>query len=141
MADKCGVSLWLQFSQVWVNATDSLTQEEAVMEAIYTKGPMTVSVNAEGEDWRFYKAGIYNNTRCSPKLKKLDHAVVVSGCVPVTTSFTWQCDFLCSCHVSLSTSFNGIVGGTNELLASSVECHALPVKLKRLGCFYKTSSV
>ncbi|CAL8460756.1 g287 [Coccomyxa elongata] len=68
-----------KFSQVWVNATDSLTQEEAVMEAIYTKGPMTVSVNAEGEDWRFYKAGIYNNTRCSPKLKKLDHAVVVSG--------------------------------------------------------------
>jgi hypothetical protein len=69
----------LQFSQVWVNATDSLTQEEAVMEAIYTKGPMTVSVNAEGEDWRFYKSGVYNNTRCSPKLKALDHAVVVSG--------------------------------------------------------------
>jgi hypothetical protein len=71
---------WLQFSQVWVNATDTLTQEEAVMEAIYTKGPMTVSVNAEGEDWRFYKTGVYNNTRCSPKLKKLDHAVVLSGC-------------------------------------------------------------
>jgi hypothetical protein len=50
------------------------------MEAIYTKGPMTVSVNAEGEDWRFYKSGIYNNTACSPKLKRLDHAVVVSGC-------------------------------------------------------------
>ena len=71
----------LQFSQVWVNATDELSQEEAVMEAIYTKGPMTVSVNAEGEDWRFYKSGVYNNTRCSPKLKALDHAVVVSGWV------------------------------------------------------------
>ncbi|EIE25566.1 cysteine proteinase [Coccomyxa subellipsoidea C-169] len=68
-----------KFSQVWVNATDELSQEEAVMEAIYTKGPMTVSVNAEGEDWRFYKSGVYNNTRCSPKLKALDHAVVVSG--------------------------------------------------------------
>ena len=50
------------------------------MEAIYTKGPMTVSVNAEAEDWRFYKSGIYHNTQCSPKLKRLDHAVVVSGC-------------------------------------------------------------
>ena len=51
------------------------------MEAIYTRGPMTVSVNAEGEDWRFYRSGVYNNTACSPKLKRLDHAVVVSGCV------------------------------------------------------------
>jgi hypothetical protein len=37
-----------QFSQVWVNATETHTQEQAVMEAILTKGPMTVSVNAEG---------------------------------------------------------------------------------------------
>ncbi len=36
-----------QFSQVWVNATETHTQEQAVMEAILTKGPMTVSVNAE----------------------------------------------------------------------------------------------
>ena len=78
-----------------MNATDSLTQEEAVMEAIYTKGPMTVSVNAEGEDWRFYKAGIYNNTRCSPKLKRLDHAVVVSGCAPLTASSIWRRCLLC----------------------------------------------
>ncbi len=56
------------------------------MEAIYTRGPMTVSVNAEGEDWRFYKAGVYNNTACSPKLKRLDHAVVVSGCVRLCRS-------------------------------------------------------
>ena len=69
----------LQFTQVWVNATRTLTQEEAVMEAIFTKGPMTVSVNAEPEDWRFYKSGVYVNKQCSPKLKKLDHAVIVSG--------------------------------------------------------------
>ena len=36
-----------QFSQVWVNATETHTQEQAVMDAILTKGPMTVSVNAE----------------------------------------------------------------------------------------------
>ena len=36
-----------QFSQVWVNATETHKEEEAVFEAILTKGPMTVSVNAE----------------------------------------------------------------------------------------------
>ena len=51
------------------------------MEAIFTRGPMTVSVNAEPEDWRFYKSGVYVNKACSPKLKKLDHAVIVSGLV------------------------------------------------------------
>ena len=71
----------MQFTQVWVNVTESLTQEEAVMEAISTRGPMTVSVNAEPEDWRFYKSGVYVNKACSPKLKKLDHAVIVSGWV------------------------------------------------------------
>ena len=30
-----------------MNATETHTQEQAVMEAILTKGPMTVSVNAE----------------------------------------------------------------------------------------------
>ena len=73
------ISVALQFTQVWVNATKTMTQEEAVMEALFTKGPMTVSVNAEPEDWRFYKSGIYVNKQCSPKLKKLDHAVIVSG--------------------------------------------------------------
>lgn len=72
-------SVHVQFTQVWVNATKTLTQEEAVMEAIFTRGPMTVSVNAEPEDWRFYKSGVYVNKACSPKLKKLDHAVIVSG--------------------------------------------------------------
>ena len=74
-------SVHVQFTQVWVNATKTLTQEEAVMEAIFTRGPMTVSVNAEPEDWRFYKSGVYVNKACSPKLKKLDHAVIVSGYV------------------------------------------------------------
>lgn len=34
----------------------------------------------QGEDFRFYKSGIYDNKKCSPKLKRLDHAVIVSGC-------------------------------------------------------------
>ena len=33
----------------------------------------------QGEDFRFYKSGVYNNKKCSPKMKRLDHAVIVSG--------------------------------------------------------------
>ena len=36
----------------------------------------------QGEDFRFYKSGLYNNKKCSPKMKRLDHAVIVSGCDP-----------------------------------------------------------
>ncbi|KAK9846258.1 hypothetical protein WJX81_000204 [Elliptochloris bilobata] len=78
-ADIPHAAKFANFSQVWVNATETHTQEQAVMDAILTKGPMTVSVNAEGEDFRFYKSGIYNNKKCSPKMKRLDHAVIVSG--------------------------------------------------------------
>lgn len=84
------------------------------MEAIYTKGPMTVSVNAEGEDWRFYKAGIYNNTRCSPKLKKLDHAVVVSGCVLSTASFAWQLHLPCFSVKAMSVLAEDFTGLMTE---------------------------
>ena len=76
---------------------------EDLMEAIYTKGPMTVSVDASSEAFRFYKSGVFNNTECVPachctenvaswradncravcsckqKLDELDHAVIVSG--------------------------------------------------------------
>ena len=72
-----------------------------LMEAIFSKGPMTVSVDASSEAFRFYKSGVFNNTecvclpaaagaastsgaarhgcRCKQKLDELDHAVIVSG--------------------------------------------------------------
>ena len=39
---------------------------EDLMEAIYSKGPMTVSVDASSEAFRFYKSGVFNNTECVP---------------------------------------------------------------------------
>ncbi len=45
--------------------------EDGLKEALLTKGPMTVSVDAGSESFRFYKRGIYNNTAC--------HTVPVTG--------------------------------------------------------------
>lgn len=54
--------------------------EVGLMEALVTKGPMTVAVDAGHESFRFYKSGIYNNTACTVKpVTDLDHAVLVSG--------------------------------------------------------------
>ena len=52
------------------------------MEALFTKGPMTVSVDAEPKSFVFYKEGVYNEPKCRSKLDQLDHAVIVSGCAP-----------------------------------------------------------
>ena len=53
--------------------------ELALMEALVTKGPMTVSVDASPKDFAFYKEGIYTQKECKTKIDDLDHAVIVSG--------------------------------------------------------------
>lgn len=52
---------------------------DGLREALLTKGPMTVSVDASPDDFALYSSGIYNNSRCEEKLSRLDHAVIVSG--------------------------------------------------------------
>ena len=53
--------------------------EEALMEALLTKGPMTVSVDAAPKSFAFYQSGVYSEPTCQSKIDKLDHAVIVSG--------------------------------------------------------------
>lgn len=53
--------------------------EKALMEALYLKGPMTVSVDAAPHSFAYYESGIYTEQTCRSKLDKLDHAVIVSG--------------------------------------------------------------
>jgi len=52
---------------------------QGLREALLTKGPMTVSVDASSEDFTLYSSGIYNNSKCETKLSRLDHAVLISG--------------------------------------------------------------
>ena len=59
---------------VWVGGGD-----DGLREALLTKGPMTVSVDAAADDFALYRSGIYNNTACATRLKRLDHAVLISG--------------------------------------------------------------
>jgi len=43
--------------------------EYALKEALYTKGPMTVSVDAGPDSFVFYSSGIYNNSACKSDYK------------------------------------------------------------------------
>lgn len=55
-------------------------QKQVLKEAILTKGPMTVSLDADAKAFRFYKSGIFYNPECTTQPpSELDHAVIVSG--------------------------------------------------------------
>lgn len=43
--------------------------EYGLKEALFTKGPMTVSVDASPDSFVFYSSGIYNNTECKSDYK------------------------------------------------------------------------
>ena len=43
--------------------------EYALKEALFTKGPMTVSVDAAPDSFVFYSRGIYNNSACRSDYK------------------------------------------------------------------------
>ncbi|KAL3157264.1 hypothetical protein ABBQ38_001497 [Trebouxia sp. C0009 RCD-2024] len=66
----------IKFSGDFVTTDGS---EYALKEALFTKGPLTVSVDAAPDSFVFYSSGIYNNTACHSEYKDLDHAVLVSG--------------------------------------------------------------
>ncbi len=57
--------------------------EYALKEALYTKGPMTVSVDAGPDSFVFYSSGIYNNSACKSdyKGKHLFSAFVLPVCM------------------------------------------------------------
>ena len=48
-------------------------------EAIYTKGPMTVSVDASAEAFRFYKSGVFDYAQCAAVLACVSSCQDIKG--------------------------------------------------------------
>ncbi|KAK9815144.1 hypothetical protein WJX73_008694 [Symbiochloris irregularis] len=53
--------------------------DEALMEAVYSRGPVAVSLDASQPGFRFYSDGVYESSTCFYKPDDLDHAVLVVG--------------------------------------------------------------
>ena len=53
--------------------------DEALMEAVYSRGPLQVSIDAAAKGFRFYSSGVYDEPSCSPKEEDLDHSVALVG--------------------------------------------------------------
>ncbi len=53
--------------------------EEAVMEALWKFGPLSVGVDASFDEFLFYSEGVYRDRRCALKPRSLDHAVLLVG--------------------------------------------------------------
>ena len=53
--------------------------EDVLKAALLAKGPMAVSVDADGDDFRFYAGGVYANPDCATAAEDLNHAVVAAG--------------------------------------------------------------
>eukprot|EP00455_Lapot_gusevi_P028847 TRINITY_DN308_c0_g1_i1.p1 TRINITY_DN308_c0_g1~~TRINITY_DN308_c0_g1_i1.p1 ORF type:complete len:527 (-),score=215.71 TRINITY_DN308_c0_g1_i1:82-1662(-) len=59
----------------YVNVTSGDTN--ALMDAVATRGPISISLDASQPDFTFYSSGVYDNPACSPT--NLDHTVLLAG--------------------------------------------------------------
>lgn len=49
------------------------------MHAVATKGPVSVTIDASHESFRFYSSGVCNEPECGNQDENLDHGVLVIG--------------------------------------------------------------
>lgn len=53
--------------------------ERKLVQAIYTKGPISVAIDASQESFHLYKSGVYDEPNCGNESENLDHGVLVVG--------------------------------------------------------------
>ena len=53
--------------------------DQALMEAIYSRGPIAVSLDASQDSFTFYSSGVYYDTKCMWKPADLDHSMMAVG--------------------------------------------------------------
>jgi Papain family cysteine protease len=51
----------------------------ALMHAVYSRGPIAISLDASQKGFRFYSSGIFDDPACMWKVDDLDHAVLLVG--------------------------------------------------------------
>ncbi|EFN54048.1 hypothetical protein CHLNCDRAFT_136123 [Chlorella variabilis] len=51
----------------------------ALMEALYSRGPLAISFDASRPSFRFFSSGVYVDTECAWKPDELDHSMVLVG--------------------------------------------------------------
>lgn len=53
--------------------------KDALKEAVYSQGPLAISIDAGQPSFRFYSSGVYYEPNCLWRDDELDHAVMVTG--------------------------------------------------------------
>jgi Papain family cysteine protease/Cathepsin propeptide inhibitor domain (I29) len=53
--------------------------DTALMEALYSRGPVAVSLDASSDAFTFYSGGVYYDAQCKYEYDDLDHAMVAVG--------------------------------------------------------------
>lgn len=51
----------------------------ALMEAVFSRGPVAISLDASQDSFTFYSSGVYYETSCMWKSDQLDHAMMLVG--------------------------------------------------------------
>lgn len=62
-----------QHASVTVEGYTTIDNEEDLMRAIGTKGPVAVTLDGSDRAFKFYKGGIYTSNTCSKSVEKINH--------------------------------------------------------------------
>lgn len=68
-------------SKVKINgyATIQSGSEKELQKALVLHGPIVVSIDTKGHDFKHYSSGIYHDPKCSNTMDDLDHSVLLVG--------------------------------------------------------------